>query len=60
MNKKRILILAEGYEEKPYIEKLIRFPCMSKNYDFLPVVNLKGNGNIISRYHYEFQADKYD
>ena len=60
MIKKSILILAEGFEEKPYIEKIISFPCISKNYHFSKVVNLKGNGNIISRYQYEFQTNKYD
>ena len=60
MNKKRILILAEGFEEKPYIEKLINFPCISKNYIFLPVVNLKGNGEIVSRYQYKYQTTRYD
>lgn len=60
MIKKNILILAEGHEEKPYIEKLIHFPCMSSFYYFSPVVNLKGNGQIFPRYQYEFQTNKYD
>ena len=50
MNKKTILILAEGFEEKPYIEKIIKFPSISKNYIFSPVINLKGNGKILSRF----------
>ena len=60
MNKKRILILAEGFEEKPYIEKIIKFPCISKNYEFSNVINVKGNGNILPRYQYEFQTNRYD
>lgn len=60
MSKKKILILAEGFEEKPYIEKLIHFPCISKSYFFPPVINLKGNGQIFPRYQYEFQTDRYD
>jgi hypothetical protein len=35
MNRKRILILAEGFEEKPYIEKIIHLPYISKNYSIL-------------------------
>ena len=60
MNKRSILILAEGFEEKPYIEKIITFPSISKNYIFSPIVNLKGNGNIVARYQYEFQTNRYD
>ncbi len=60
MNRKRVLILAEGYEEKYYIDKIISFPCMSKSYYFEPVINLKGNGQIIPRYQYLFQLNKYD
>ena len=60
MNRKRILILAEGFEEKTYIEKIIKFPCISKNYEFSNVINVKGNGNILARYQYEFQTNRYD
>ena len=60
MEKKKILILAEGYEEKPYIERIIHFPAISKNYIFSDVINLKGNGKIISRYQYEIQTGRYD
>lgn len=60
MIKKSILILAEGFEEKPYIEKIINFPSISKNYVFSPVINLKGNGKISSRYQYEFQTGRND
>ena len=60
MNKRNVLILAEGYEEKPYIEKIIHFPCMSDSIVFEPVINLKGNGQIISRYQYELQTNRYD
>ena len=60
MNRKRILILAEGFEEKPYIEKIIHLPYISSNYCFSDVINLKGNGQILSRYQYEFQTNKHD
>ncbi len=60
MSKRNLLILAEGFEEKPYIEKIIHFPCMSKNIHFEPVINLKGNGQIIPRYQYELQTNRYD
>lgn len=60
MNKKRVLILAEGYEEKYHIDKLINFLCISKSYCFGQTINLKGNGQIIPRYQYLFQLNKYD
>ena len=60
MSKRSVLILAEGFEEKPYIEKIINFPFISKNYIFSKVINLKGNGNILSKYQYEFQTGRYD
>ena len=47
--KKSILILAEGYEEKPYIDKILHFPSISKNYSIKEAINLKGNGRITSR-----------
>lgn len=58
--KKRILILCEGQEEKPYIDKIISFPSISKNYAFGEPVNVKGNGNIIGKYQDEYQRNHYD
>ena len=59
--KKRILIIAEGFEEKPYIDKLFSFPNINKDaYDIRPAVNAKGNAKILARYQYEFQRNFYD
>jgi len=59
--KYNILILAEGYEEKPYLDKILSFPNINHElYCFGPVVNVKGNGNIVGRYQYEIQRDFYD
>lgn len=59
--KRNILIIAEGYEEKPYIDKLLSFPNIDKNaYNIQPAVNAKGSGNIFARYQYEFQRNFYD
>lgn len=60
-HKRNILIIAEGYEEKPYIDKLLSFPNIDKNvYNIQPAVNAKGSGNIFARYQYEFQRNFYD
>ncbi len=54
--KKNVLIIAEGQEEKPYIDKILSFPNINKNvYFFAPTVNVKGNGNISARYQFEIQ-----
>ena len=58
--KKRILIIAEGYEEKPYIEKIIHFPNINSVYHFSPVVNAKGAGNLFARFQYEMQRGFHD
>ena len=58
--KKRVLIIAEGYEEKPYIEKIIHFSNISDVYHFSPVVNAKGAGNLFARYQYEMQKGFHD
>ena len=61
IRKRNILIIAEGYEEKPYIDKLLSFPNINKNvYNIRPAVNAKGSGNIFARYQYEFQRNFYD
>ena len=58
--KKNILIIAEGYEEKPYMDKILSFPNINKEvYLFAPVVNVKGNGNIVERYQFEIQRGYY-
>ena len=52
--RKNVLIIAEGYEEKPYIDKILSFPNINKDvYNFGPTVNAKGNGNIVARYQFE-------
>lgn len=59
--KKNILIIAEGYEEKPYMDKILSFPNINKEaYLFAPVINVKGNGNIVERYQFEIQRGYYD
>lgn len=60
-HKKRILILAEGYEEKPYIDKMLGFPNINRDaYEFLETINVKGNGQIVPRYQFEVQRDSAD
>lgn len=55
------MIIAEGFEEKPYIDKILSFPNVSKDtYHFAPAVNAKGNGNIVARYQFEIQRGFYD
>lgn len=59
--KRNILIIAEGYEEKPYIDKLLSFPNINKDvYNISPAVNVKGSGNIDARFYYEMQRGYYD
>ena len=59
--KKNILILAEGFEEKPYNDKILSFPNINKSvYRFGDTINIKGNGNIPARYQYEIQRGFYD
>lgn len=61
IRKHNILILAEGYEEKPYIDKVLSFPNINKTlYSFGNTINVKGNGNIVARYQYELQRGFYD
>ena len=60
-HKKNILIIAEGFEEKVYIDKILSFPNIRKDvYRFTQAVNVKGNGNILARYQYEVQRGFYD
>ena len=59
--KRNILIIAEGLEEKIYLDKLLCFPNINKDaYCFNAVVNSKGSGNIKARYQYAFQNGYYD
>lgn len=59
--RKNILIIAEGFEEKPYIDKVLGFPNINKDaYNFADTINIKGNGNIPARYQYEIQRGFYD
>lgn len=61
IRKKNILIISEGFEEKPYIDKILSFPNVNKDvYNFPPSVNAKGNGKIFARYQYEIQRGYYD
>ena len=61
IRKKNILIICEGFEEKPYIDKILSFPNINKEiYNFPPSVNAKGNGKIFARYQYEIQRGFYD
>ena len=61
VRKKNVLIIAEGFEEKPYMDKILSFPNINKEvYNFAPVVNAKGNGKIFARYQYEIQRGFYD
>lgn len=61
VRRKNILIIAEGYEEKPYIDKILSFPNINKDvYFFAETINVKGNGNIPARYQYEIQRGFFD
>ncbi|MDD4111391.1 MAG: hypothetical protein PHS54_07650 [Clostridia bacterium] len=57
-----ILIVCEGYEEKPYMDKILNFPCIKNNekYCFSECVNAKGNGSIFARYQDKLQSGRYD
>lgn len=59
-SKVTIQIIAEGFEEKPYLDKLLEFPNINKIYKFLPVINVKGNGSIVPRYQYLYQQGNSD
>lgn len=61
IRKKNILIISEGFEEKPYIDKILSFPNINKDvYNFPLSVNAKGNGKIFAKYQYETQRGYYD
>ena len=61
IRKKNILIIAEGFEEKYYIDKLLSFPNIKKDiYSFAEVINAKSNTKISARYQYEIQRGFYD
>ena len=53
---KNVLIIAEGYEEKAYLDKILSFPNIRRDiYRFNAVINSKGSGNIKARYQYYLQ-----
>ena len=59
--KKKIAIICEGFEEKPYLDKLFSFPCFKRDkYDIDLIINVKGNGRIFPRFQDLFNKDKYD
>ena len=61
IRKKNVLILVEGFEEKPYIDRILSFPNINKDvYHFSEPVNVKGNGRIAARYQYEVQTGFHD
>lgn len=58
---KNVLIIAEGYEEKMYLDKILSFPNIRKDiYNFKAVINSKGSGNIKARFQYALQNGYYD
>ena len=58
---KNVLIIAEGNEEKAYLDKILSFPNINKDvYHFNAVINSKGSGNIKARYQYALQNGYYD
>ena len=58
---KNVLIIAEGYEEKAYLDKILSFPNIRRDiYRFNAVINSKGSGNIKARYQYYLQNGYYD
>ena len=58
---KNVLIIAEGYEEKAYLDKILSFPNINKDvYHFNAVINSKGSGNIKARFQYALQNGYYD
>ena len=58
---KNVLIIAEGYEEKAYLDRMLSFPNINKDiYRFNAVINSKGSGNIKARYQYALQNGYYD
>lgn len=61
IRKKNILIISEGFEEKPYIDKILSFPNINKQvYHFGESVNAKGNGKLFAKYQFEIQRGFYD
>ena len=61
VRRKNVLIIAEGFEEKPYIDKILSFPNINKDrYLFAETINVKGNGSIPARYQYEIQRGFFD
>lgn len=57
-NKKKILIVCEGYEEYEYLLSLINLHLWN-NYD-IQLINAESNGNIFPVYQFYYQNDDYD
>lgn len=58
INKKKVLIICEGFEELEYLEALIKLNIWP-NYDIY-LKNAKSNGHIFAMYQFYFQNDDYD
>lgn len=58
INKPRILIICEGYEEYEYLNALKKLN-LQYNYD-ISLINAESNGSIFPIYQYSYQNDDYD
>jgi len=59
--RKRIAILCEGFEEKPFLEKILSFPCINRSlYELGPIVNAKGNGSLFPKFQDMYGKNLYD
>lgn len=59
--RKRIAILCEGFEEKPFLEKILSFPCINQSlYELGPIVNAKGNGSLFPKFQDMYGKNLYD
>lgn len=58
LNKPKILIICEGYEEYEYL-KVIENLNVWDNYN-IKLINAESNGSIFPIYQYNFQNDEYD
>ena len=58
INKPKILIICEGYEETEYLEYIKKLNVWD-NYD-IDLINAESNGSLFSLYQYHYQNDNYD
>lgn len=58
INKPKILIICEGYEETEYLESIKKLNVWD-NYD-IDLINAESNGSLFSLYQYHYQNDNYD